>query len=377
MEFKLIIKKINNTLSKEEEVVFDNWYNESKKHKAFFDKVKYNYENEINQVDLVKGWQRVFESIDTGKKRKFAYWKYAVAASLILLVVSKFIFDKKVDLNTIPNTNTIVNTITPGTDKAILTLEDGSNIELEKGKEFTNQNLKTNGAEIVYNDAETETEKISYNYLTVPRGGQFYVELSDGTKVWLNSETKLKYPVSFIENAAREIEVVYGEAYFDVSPSTLHNESKFRVANGNYKIEVVGTEFNIKAYTDEDIVATTLVEGKVIIDYKGQNNELNPSQQSVLDRSSQVLSVKEINVYDEISWKEGVFSFNNKSLKEIMVVLSRWYDIEVEFKDKKIESEHFVGVIGKDDNIEDLLTEIKNLEIIKDFKIDDKKIIIE
>ena len=153
--------------------------------------------------------------------------------------------------------------ITTGSDKAVLTLEDGSNIELEKGKAFKTNVVNSNGEKLVYN--KTNQTKITYNYLTIPRGGQYFVKLSDGTEVWLNSESQLKFPVAFIKGQTREVTLVYGEAYFAVSPSTNHNGATFKVMNQGQEVEVLGTEFNIKAYKDEINIYTTLVEGKVTV----------------------------------------------------------------------------------------------------------------
>ncbi len=378
MEFKLIIKKLNNTITKDEGIVFDNWYQESKIHRNYFDKVKANYQNDVFNVDIEKGWQAISKKIESPKSKKHLYWKYAVAASLVTFLVFNFVFNKKDALNSESNSPVIVNqNIKAGTDRAILTLGDGTNLVLEKGKELVTTNLTTNGTQIIYNETEKSSHEVDYNYLTIPRGAQFFVELSDGTKVWLNSESKLKYPVNFSERETRQVELVYGEAYFEVSPSTLHNGTKFIVNNDNQKIEVLGTEFNVKAYASELIIATTLVHGKVNIKYQGEDHILLPNQQSKLDINSNTISIDAVDVYHEISWKNGVFSFNNKSLKEIMVVLSRWYDFEVVFKNKQVENEEFVGVLGKNDKIEDILLNLKNLGIIKDFKFDDKKIFIE
>lgn len=378
MEFKLIIKKLTNTISKEEEIEFNDWYNESKRHKNYFDNVKANYQNDVYNVDVEKGWNAVSKRIIKPKTNKYVFWRYAAAASLALFLVYNLVINKKDSLTTDPVTPVIVNNnIKAGTDKAILTLEDGSDLVLEKGNELITTNLSTNGSELIYNQNNKSNSEIVYNYLTIPRGAQFFVELSDGTKVWLNSDSKLKYPVSFNRESSRKVELIYGEAYFDVSPSAEHNGSSFIVNNNNQQIEVLGTEFNVKAYNDESNITTTLVHGKVNIKFQGEDQILLPNQQSVLNKNTNSISINNVDVSHEISWKSGVFSFNNKSLKEIMVVLSRWYDFEVEFKNKKVENEEFVGVLGKNEKIEDILANIKSLGMIKDFKFEDKKIFIE
>ncbi len=257
----------------------------------------------------------------------------------------------------------IVNTIVPGKDKATLTLEDGSLISLEKGASFKTKNAKSNGEQIVYQNAKSNPSVIKYNYLTIPRGGQFFIKLSDGTQVSLNSESQLKYPVHFIEGETREVELVYGEAYFDVSPSTNHKGAKFKVLNNTQEIEVLGTEFNIKAYKDEVNIYTTLVEGKVAINTPNLKQLLIPNQQSILDTQNNTLSVITVDVLEAISWKEGVFSFVDKPLKDIMKVLSRWYDVDIIFDNKELESAEFIGTLNKNQSIDEVLSIMKSFSL--------------
>lgn len=301
-----------------------------------------------------------------------------VAATLAILISSSFFANKyyfNISKSNIETVSTkIVNTIVPGTDKATLTLGDGSEIVLKKGIAFQTKNANSNGKKIIYK-AENVNKKaeVAYNYLTIPRGGQFFIELSDGTKVWLNSESQLKYPVSFIAGVTRQVELVYGEAYFDVSPSTMHNGSKFKVVNQAQELEVLGTEFNIKAYKDEQNVYTTLVEGKVEINASSVKLLLVPNEQSNLNKLSNKMSVSVVDVNTEISWKTGVFRFKGKRLIDIMKVISRWYDVEVVFENKELESLKFKGVLEKEQSIEEILSIMKS-STITDYEIKDKVI---
>ena len=194
----------------------------------------------------------------------------------------------------------------------------------------------------------------------------------------LNSETKLKYPVTFIKGKTRIVELVYGEAYFDVSPSSENKSANFQVLNQSQLIEVLGTEFNLKAYKDDDNVYTTLVEGKIAINLNnGKKQDLSPDQQAKWNPNTNSLSLeKDVNVYNEISWKYGVFNFNGKPLKEIMKTISRWYDVEIVFLNKKVEETEFVGVIRKNRNLEDILVNIKNFGVIKDYERKEKMVIL-
>lgn len=304
--------------------------------------------------------------------KKTNYYQYAVAASVVLLISLTIFLDKKNNVQ--PKEPVIVNTIIqPGTDKATLTLEDGSQIALEKGESIQTSNANSNGEKIVYEAVNRNTKEVAYNYLTIQRGGQFNVVLSDGTVVWLNSESQLKYPVNFIEGEIREVELVYGEAYFDVSPSRDHGGSKFKVINKAQDVEVIGTQFNIKAYKDDKNIYTTLVEGKVIIDNGVSVQNLKPSQQSNLDINTNTFEISEVDVYENISWKDGVFTFRNKSLKDIMKVLSRWYNVDIIFENKKLESLKFNGTLNKHQNIEEILLIMESTRI-NNYEIKDKTI---
>ena len=312
----------------------------------------------------------------TSLKKKLQFWKYAAAAIFIGLITTTYVFKSNTSNTPLEVTPRIVNTIVPGKDKATLTLEDGSLISLEKGASFKTKNAKSNGEQIVYQNAKSNPSSIKYNYLTIPRGGQFSLKLSDGTEVWLNSESQLKYPVSFRENETRQVELIYGEAYFDVSPSTDHQGAKFRVLNKSQEVDVLGTEFNIKAYLDEAMVYTTLVEGKVVV-YNATHKEiLLPNQQSKINIKNKVLTIDEVDVYSEVSWRDGLFSFKSKPLNEIMIVLARWYDVEVVFENIEHKAIKFNGVLSKNDSIEEILTVIMKTKFINAYDIKDKKIII-
>lgn len=303
---------------------------------------------------------------------KKPFFKYAVAASVVLLITFTAFFNQQK-----PNTvvAAIPNKIEVGTDKAMLTLEDGSTVVLEKGKPYNNKNVNSTGEELLYKNSRS-SKKVVYNYLTIPRGGQFAITLSDGTKVWLNSETKLKFPVNFAEGKSREVELVYGEAYFDVSPSTAHKGAGFTVHQKNQEIHVIGTEFNIKAYNDDSNIATTLVEGKVEMQFANVKQKLIPNQRADFDLKTKKVKIAKVDVYSEICWKDGIFSFEDKPLDEIMRVLSRWYDIQVVFENESIKKEQFNGVLIKDRNIDEILRSIKNSGIIKKYEFKNKILIL-
>jgi len=297
-----------------------------------------------------------------------------VAASLLLLISISFLLNKKDSLN--GKTAVVHKEILIGSDKATLTLEDGSVIALEKGKSYAKGNVSSNGEKLIYNSKDGKVGKVANNLLTIPRGGQFFVQLADSTKVWLNSESQLRYPVAFVDGDIRQVELVYGEAYFEVSPSTKHKGSKFKVKSQMQNVEVIGTEFNIKAYKDETSIYTTLVKGKVAVSNSNNKEILKPNEQSQISSNNGQIAVAEVDVYNEISWKKGLFVFKGKPLRDIAKVLTRWYDTEIVFADPALGNVKFNGVLNKNQKLEDILTTIKNINFINAYEKKDNKIII-
>ena len=296
-------------------------------------------------------------------------FRYSVAATVLSFVLLN-LFTKKPSSFENEGVLSQNKSIQIAAEKSFLTLNNGTEISLDNIQNYEGETLSISGKEIIYKTIKSNAKDVPYNYLTISRGEQFSLKLSDGTQVWLNSETKLKYPVSFINGEDRKVELVYGEAYFDVSPSTEHKGSRFKVFNQFQEIEVLGTEFNIKAYKDESKIFTTLVEGKVSIDVNGKKQNLIPSEQSVLNIKNSDININKVNVYNELSWKEGVFIFKDN---EIMKVISRWYDIDFVFEDKELENLTFNGKLLKSQTLEEILNFIKLNNI--EFEIIDKMII--
>jgi len=391
---KLISLYTTKEISETEFNDLQKWLDEAPANKVLFTDLLLLYKKSrqigfADHIDKDKAWSKVVSKlerplvqiVEENEPKVFSirnrWFKYAAAAIVVGVLATTYVFKNNISNTPIEVAPAIVNTnIEAGTDKATLTLEDGSVVVLKSGNSFQTKNASSNGKKIVYKGTDHKQTKIAYNYLTIPRGGQFFIKLSDGTQVWLNSESQLKFPVAFVEGELRQVELVYGEAYFDVSPSTEHKGSKFHVLNKSQEVEVVGTEFNIKAYKDETNVYTTLVEGKVDVMAENKKQRLIPNQQLNLNLKSKTLVVNTIDVYQEISWKEGVFSFKRKSLEDIMKVLSRWYDLDVQFANPELKKAGFNGTIGKDQKIEKVLETIKSFGIIKDYKITGKTVIL-
>ncbi|WP_163407093.1 FecR family protein [Flavobacterium ajazii] len=369
----LILKYLTNEISPSELEILRKWLKKSENREVFEHYIQdaYLLNRSNNSIDLGAAYEKVWQKIQHQEKpvRKLFNKKkiYAIAASVVLLIsLGTFLYNQKSLISNKSNNQSVVsNTIKIGTDKAILTLEDGSEVALEKDKNYKNKNVSSNGQEIVYDQSAGTEKEILFNYLTIPRGGQYTIKLADGTQVWLNSESKLKFPVAFSDKVSRNVELMYGEAYFDVSPSSKHKGTHFKVFHNKQEIEVIGTEFNIKAYPDESNIYTTLVEGKVALSFGARKENLLPNQQSNLDLNTNKFKISNVDVSRSVAWKEGVFYFEDESIENILKTMSRWYDFEYRFKSETLKSSRFTGLIKKRKNLEDILNIISRTSNIK------------
>lgn len=292
------------------------------------------------------------------KQKRIALRFMAVACSIIIIFGIIFIKQNKHHQN--------VHKIIPGSHKATLTLANGISIELKNSrKELCEKNgtsIIIDSTRIVYShNNKSDKENVIFNTLDIPRGGEFFVELEDGTKVWLNAETKLKFPTNFTGN--ERIVYLDGEAYFSVTKST----KPFMVITDMGIITAYGTEFNVKQYYSDKAISTTLLSGS--IGYKKDNDEfmLSPGYKltySSLDKSPTIRKAK---IKNEIAWKSKQFCFDAQSLEDIMKILARWYDVDIIFKSDNIKNILFSGVINKQDDIQ---TFIRIFEAGADIKID-------
>lgn len=381
----ILVKYLSHCATAKEMDILEKWIDTPEGKARFQQYVKTNYfiNYTMNDPDTEQEVEQLLKRIRRSRSlahrfRTTPYLRYAAVLVVSgMLLAGYFMLDrskKTVDIQIQPVI--VDNTIVPGSEKATLTLEDGSTVALEEGTSFQSQHATSNGQELVYSKGHENVEEPKYNYLTVPRGGQFFLNLADGTKVWLNAESQLKYPVAFAEGRTRTVELIYGEAYLEVSPSTQHNGSRFQVDHPQQTVEVFGTEFNIKAYKDEPIIYTTLVEGKVSLTYEGNTQGLKPNQQLRYNTENKTTSLSEVNVFDVVSWKEGVFSFDHATLEEIMKVLERWYDMQVVFEDANLKQVEYSGSINKKYEIEEILTALMETGTIRTYEIDKKTIVL-
>lgn len=294
----------------------------------------------------------------------------SAAVVLICLSFSLYFYLNK-NRNPAKTTQTVVN-ILPGGKKAILTLADGSSIALNdvnKGK-IVDQGgtsvYKTADGELTYNTSNKS--EVQLNLLTVPNGGYYNLTLADGTKVWLNAASSLKYPTAFNSNE-RVVELT-GEGYFEVA----HNNNKpFKVIANNQTVQVLGTHFNINAYHDENSIATTLAEGSVKVNTKnGASKMLIPGEQAQV--IGDLINIKAVEVEDATAWIHNDFVFNKEDMASIMRKISRWYDVEV-ICPANLSKMVFSGSVSRTKNIKQVLRIMELTESIH-FKFEGRRITV-
>ena len=270
------------------------------------------------------------------------------------------------------------NNVAPGGNKALLTLSDGSQIVLDSATNglLSNQGnskiLKLNSGQLAYEAASggklQAAGEVTYNSITTPRGGQYQLVLADGTKVWLNASSSLRYPVAFT-GKERVVELT-GEGYFEVAK----NEAMpFKVTVNTMEVDVLGTHFNVNAYADESMVKTTLLEGAVKIKNSHAANILSPGQQAQLSKDGSLKIVSQVDMDEVVAWKDGYFQFNQADLKSIMRQISRWYDVDIRYEGE-IPERKFGGDIARTANISEVLNILKVSQV--HFRIEGKTLIL-
>jgi transmembrane sensor len=309
---------------------------------------------------------------------------YAAAAVLVVFVGIYFYRDSQKETSPVATVQPVQNDVEPGGNKAILTLADGRKIVLDSaanGQLVMQGNVevvKTKDGELTYRESaigNRQSAMSALNVLSTPRGGQYMLILPDGSKVWLNAASTIKFPTAFAKNE-RQVELT-GEAYFEVAHNT---KQPFYVNMKGMTVQVLGTHFNINAYEDEEAVKTTLLEGKVkIVNRQSsivnrQSAMLKPGQQAVFTHDSRLTIHDIIDAEDAIAWKNGLFIFNNESITSVMRRLSRWYDIEVEYKGD-VSGKSLWGTISHFEKVSEVLKMLEMTNVV-DFTIDGKKIIV-
>lgn len=318
-----------------------------------------------------------------GKIVRFTFRKWMTAAAAIVLMLTAgywFYSQQKTGTTQQPVAAEQVNDAAPGGNKAVLTLADGSVVVLDAAQNgvLSQQGAtsvqKTDDGKIAYNSRESGNDEVLYNTISTPKGGQYQMTLADGSKVWLNAASSLRFPVAFT-GKERVVELT-GEAYFEVAK----NKSKpFKVnVAGVSEIEVLGTHFNINAYTDEAAVTTTLLEGKVKVSGTGNKAGnallLAPGEQSQFYTNGELTKNNTADVEAVTAWKNGKFNFGEEaSIEMVMRQITRWYDLEVEYKGEVKGS--IGGSISRNVNASKVLEMLEMTGAVK-FKMEGKKVIV-
>lgn len=385
---ELIINYRNNKLSPEERIELENWISSAPENDRLFrkwtnsDAVTQEYMSSAGAHTEI--WRRIKPHLNEKQKSRsaristFIYW---AAAACIVAAISFGIYvwispqgtgDKR------SFSNRYQNDIAPGSEKAILTLADGRRINLQDAANgvIADQNgakITKEGGVISYQvNGEDLTSLI--NQINVPKKGFFKVILPDGTAVWLNSDTELIYPAAF--NDQKRIVKLKGEAYFEVAHVTRSDKSRvpFIVETANSDIEVLGTHFNIMAYGDEPSTNTTLLEGLVVVRSKNEKVLLNPGQQTQVNNSTNQLGVKpNVDLAKVVAWKNGLFNFDNQDLSFIMRQISRWYNVDIQYKAKT--SEKFFGTFDRNMQLSEMLDALETTGLVS-FEITGNTIIV-
>ena len=346
-------------LSPEEKGKLEDWINESEEHRLLFCKIKKQLSiNEIRnylQTDVEDAWKKVREKTfgaPAVRPRRVLKWlKYAAVVLPVLLSITLWYTWKE----EMKNKQATVARLSP-----VLTLDNGEKYQLDPEEQteiYVDEEVKAYqaGGGLIY-DTTARQEENKYNRIEVPRGSEYWIVLPDGTRVWLNAATELKYPVAF--HAKERRVYLKGEAYFEVAPD---KNRPFYVETEEVKIRVLGTVFDVNTHYTRG-VRTVLVEGAVALEWGDQKEiRMKPGELADFDRTTTEVTLKEVDVTSYISWKEGYFVFEDEPLEEIMHTLSLWYDKEFLFVGKRSRALHFSGHIKRYERIETILSAITDV----------------
>jgi transmembrane sensor len=365
-EIKSLIEKYRNgTLSAREKAIIESWYNQSATDSPF------HLPDETLERNLKKVSSRLpLKYADRHKD----YGRMAAAASIVIVMVAGIFYyqyrQSRQQVNLV-----VQQDIKPGGNKAYLTLADGKKISLtdaangaiasQAGITIT----KTADGQLIYSVRNNESNGMAttaYNTIETPKGGQYRVQLPDGTEVWLNAQSSLRYPTSFESLNERRVEFS-GEGYFQVAKDRAH---PFIVKARGQTVKVLGTRFNINSYADESVAKTTLLEGSVQLNGKMM---LKPGEQAIVLASGGI-SISQVDLDEAVAWKNGKFIFADENIESIMRKLERWYNVEVGYEGMP-PTETFTASIGRFDNISKILDKLSYTNNVH-FKINGRRIIV-
>ena len=360
----LILKYLQGKLAEGEKRQLDEWLKDDRNKKLFsrlVNKQRILVKMErLDEYDWEKSWKVMERKLHERKKFSWKYWGM-VASLLGIVLLGTWVFMEK---NEKKSPVVVMRGVEPGGVFAELVLPDGKIVELNKdsnnlflgesGKVLRNEN----GVLFLTQDSVLEP-KVGYSEIRTPRGGEYQVVLPDNSIVWLNADSKLRFPLTFSGKERRVF--ASGELYFQVAKDSL---SPFRIeVEGLYEVEVLGTEFNVRAYSDSPS-ATTLVDGRVLIRDKGTKVVLKPGEQAVKGKHGEVV-VREVDVAPYIAWRQGYFLFEDERLEDILNELARWYDVNVFFENSSVREERFSVDMPRHESFEEVLRLIEQTRSIR------------
>lgn len=336
--------------------------------------------NEKVERALADTLLKINEPVQHGKvvgMRPLYKWLSA-AASLLLIISVTYLLTNRENQNSDTAgqvTKVVKEQIVPGSDKAVLTLADGTVVVLDSAgnKTVANQGdvtvVNVDGKLSYMDGTANGKNELLYNTISTPKGGQYQVVLADGSKVWLNAASSLRFPTEF-SGKTREVELT-GEGYFEV----VHNPKQpFHVKVNDMEVAVLGTHFNINSYNDEPFVKTTLLEGKVKVTKADNYILLNPGQQAVATPlQNEIRIANNVNIEEVVAWKNGRFLFNSTNIETIMRQVARWYDVDINYESKI--NEPLSGGLARSENVQQLLKILEATGKVK-FRINGKQIVV-
>ena len=375
----LLQKYFSGTIMPDEQRLLDSWMKEKEEHKQLFDRLRKDtrFAEEygiFREVDTTRAWETFRVKNGLRRQRRMTTWiKYAAVIALPLLIAGVWLLFPRGGERSIPvaqNTKIVKREESPvlevvGGGKVILEKEKDKMIEAGRGVD-----VQQSSGMLVYSDSVV-SEYVDTNVLRIPKGGEFKLQLADGTRVYLNSATDLRYPVAFTGPERR----VYlkGEAYFEVAKDVEH---PFIVVTDDVQVRVYGTSFNVNTL-GADGVRTVLVEGKVGIRGQDLDREyvLKPNELAFYDRNSRDMKIETVDPDLYTLWRKGIFVFERETLENIMNILSLWYDMEVFFQSESAKQLHFSGHMKRYEQIEDILHAITDATGVV-FTINDRTVCV-
>lgn len=381
----LIAKSRSEVLNPKEQKQLELWLKQHPESKEEIKRIqdvldRIQWQSVSNTVDLNAAWEKLEDRTLMPKKSAFRpVFLLRWAALIVILAGLGFLllFENNKENKNEPIKESLVNTLPERVQKASLKLADGSMIALDTAQmhisESTAEIQNLPGEKLFYSNKDNNSQasgEVTVHELIVPAGARYQLVLADGTKVWMNSASKLSYPVAFNKNERRV--VLEGEAFFEVTSSAV----PFIVEVGQREIEVLGTSFNISAYSEDKNLETTLVSGKVVV--KVDNNELialAPGEQARIDNQTSISEKRVVDTKLFTSWKDDVIYFKEMELNELVKRLERWYAVTIEIQNENIADIHFTGAIENSRKLEFLLSLIAETTEIN-YKLENDRIVI-